>query len=47
MTNIAIFAAVILIYPLAVLCVAITGPHHPAERAEYERFKREKRKGKR
>lgn len=31
-------------YPIAALGVALTGPHSPAERADYERFKAERRK---
>lgn len=37
----------VLAYPVMVLVIAITGPHNPVERAEYERFKIERRQRRR
>lgn len=45
MEEVAVIAAILLgFYPMMVLLVAITGPHSAFERAEYERFKAERRR---
>jgi hypothetical protein len=41
--NVIILLCMVGIYPALVLLVALTGPHHPVEIAEYKRLKAARR----